>query len=166
MEEKKAWYAEQLNEVSAEFDTERGLSETQVTESRTKYGENKLAEGQKKNWFVAFINQFKDTTIIILIIASIISMFFNEVVDAIVILAIVVLNAVVGLVQEGKAEKALEELKKMSSPNAKVIREGEEKVVASSELVVGDILVLEAGDLVSADVRLTWSSSLKIQEAS
>lgn len=162
----KIWYTESIDELSEITDLENGLNSQQIIESRDLFGANKLDEVKGKSWFIKLLEQFKDTMIIILMIAALISMFVGERIDAIVIMAIVVLNALIGLIQEARAEEALKALQDMSSPNAKVIRDGVEKVIPSKEIVVGDIVVLEAGDLVPADIRLIKSNSLKIQEAS
>jgi len=113
-----------------------------------------------------FIDQFKDFMIVILIIAALVSAFVGEYTDAIVIVAIVVLNALLGVIQENRANKALKALKKMTKPNAKVIRDGKVQVIPTRELVPGDIVVLEAGDFVPADGRLIEVANLKINEAS
>lgn len=172
MEDKK-WYAVPLTEVLDEVNPKAGLTEQQVIESREKFGENKLNEEKSKSLISKFFGQFKDTMIIVLMVAAAISAFAPmleghapEWAEAGVILAIVILNAVVGVVQEGKAESALKALKDMSSPTAKVIRNNKEIVVNSRDLVVGDVVLLEAGDLVPADIRLLSSSSLQVQESS
>lgn len=170
----KKWYTETLDEVRKKCNEQDGLDEKQVEESRVKNGINKLDEGKKKSLLMKFVDQFKDVMIIVLIIAAILSYFAPIVLkgepghleDAIVILAIVILNAIVGVVQEGRAENALKALQEMSSPSAKVIRGGQEKLIHSDEVVVGDIVVMEAGDLVPADIRLLSSNSLQVQEAS
>lgn len=165
MTEKK-WHTQDLGVLQELGDLEKGLSSSDVLKSREVHGENKLAEEKPRPWFLRLLDQFRDTMIIILMIAAAISFVLSEPIDAIVIMAIVILNAVIGLIQEGKAEEALKALKDMSSPNAKVIRDGEEKSIPSPEVVVGDIVVLEAGDLVPADIRLITTNSLKLQEAS
>ena len=149
-----------------------GLTTAQVEEHRLKYGENKLQEKKKKSTLVKFFEQFKDVMIIILLIAAIISFVIacvegdtKEFFEPGLILLIVVLNAVIGVAQENKAEKALDALKNMSAPHAKVIRDGKEKIINASELVPGDIILLEAGDFVPADARLLKSVSLKSEEA-
>lgn len=162
----KKWYTQSADALQEISDLSNGLSNQQVVASRETYGENKLAEEKPRPFILKLLDQFKDTMIIILIAAALISFFLGEPVDSVIIMAIVILNAIIGLVQEGKAEQALKALQDMSSPNSKVIRDGKEISIPSGEIVVGDLLVLEAGDLVSADVRLTSSSSLKIQEAS
>ncbi len=144
----------------------QGLSTQEVKDRLQKYGYNKLEEAKKRPLILRFIDQFKDAMIVILLIAAVVSFFVGESVDSIIILAIVVINAFLGLYQEGKAESALEGLQKLSSPTSKVLRDGVEQVVPSEELVLGDIVILEAGDLVSADLKLLKTSSLKIEEAS
>ena len=165
MEDRK-WYAEDLETIGDEYDLNYGLSEEEVKSQRQKYGENKLDEAKGRSFLARLLDQFKDVTIIILIVAALISAFTGNRVDAIIILAIVVLNAVIGLAQEDKAEKSLKALQDMSSPSAKVIRDGVETSINAKDVVVGDILVLEAGDLVAADIRVINSNSLQVQESS
>ncbi len=149
-----------------------GLTEAQVQELRGRYGENKLREKKKKSNFQRFLDQFKDVMILILIAAAVISFAIacvegdpTEFFEPALILLIVILNAVMGVMQESKAEKALDALKEMSAPHARVIRNGEEKVIDASELVPGDIIRLEAGDFIPADARLLRSVSLKSEES-
>ncbi len=149
-----------------------GLTETQVQEIRGRYGENKLREKKKKTNFQRFVDQFKDVMILILIVAAIVSFVIacmegnpKEFFEPALILLIVILNAVMGVMQESKAEKALDALKGLSAPHARVIRGGEEKVIDASELVPGDIIRLEAGDFIPADARLLRSVSLKSEES-
>ncbi|MGK0551959.1 cation-translocating P-type ATPase [Enterococcus faecalis] len=146
--------------------TPEGLS-TQEAQKRIEiYGENALDEGKKKSIFVKFFEQFKDFMIIVLLVAAVISaVFSHDVVDSVIILLVVVLNAIFGVIQEAKAEQAIEALKEMSSPNANVRRAGHVITVKSDELVPGDIVLLEAGDVVPADLRLLEAASLKIEEA-
>ncbi len=153
-------------------DAKNGLTETEVAARRKKYGENKLKEKKKKSTFRRFLDQFKDVMILILIAAAIISFTvvcveknWGELFEPALILLIVILNAVMGVYQEGKAEKALDALKNMSAPHARVIRGGQEKIIDASELVPGDIIRLEAGDFVPADARLLLSVSLKSEES-
>ena len=169
----KAHSEDHLNVVKQlESDMTRGLSEAQVTEKMARYGENKLREKKKKTTFQRFLDQFKDAMIIILMIAAVISFVmivieknWGELFEPGLILLIVILNAVMGVYQEGKAEKALDALKNMSAPHARVIRDGVEKVIDAAALVPGDIIKLEAGDFVPADARLLRSASLKSEEA-
>jgi P-type Ca2+ transporter type 2C len=166
MSKQKSWHEKTLIEVLSSIDVSNGLNTQQVQDSRTQYGENKLNEGKKKSFIKLFLEQFDDAMILILIVAAVISAFMGEGTDAAIIMAIVILNAVLGILQENKAEKALAALKEMSAPMAKVRRNGQEVVIASKEVVVGDILLLEAGDKVAADVRLVKTSSCQIQESS
>ena len=151
---------------------ERGLTQAEVTARQAKYGVNKLREKKKKTNVQRFFDQFKDAMILILIAAAVVSFVIacveqnpKEFFEPALILLIVILNAVMGVMQESKAEKALDALKNMSAPHARVIRDGEEKVVGASELVPGDIIRLEAGDFVPADARLLHSVSLKSEES-
>ena len=153
-------------------DVKKGLSSEQVSERAAKYGPNKLREKKKKTNFQRFMDQFKDVMILILIGAAIISFAviyieknWGELFEPALILLIVILNAVMGVMQESKAEKALDALKNMSAPHARVLRDGKEKVVEASELVPGDIIHLEAGDFIPADARLISSASLKSEES-
>ena len=167
-------YDKSVNEVVQEMNTDlsKGLTAAQAADLRAKYGENKLREKQKKTTLQRFIDQFKDVMILILIAAAAISFgiavsegdpegFFEPV----LILVIVVVNAIMGTVQENNAEKALEALKNMSAPHARVIRDGSETIIDAKELVPGDVIRLEAGDFVPADARLIRSVSLKSEES-
>ena len=151
---------------------ESGLSASQVREFQAKYGPNKLKEKKKKTNLQRFLEQFKDVMILILIAAAVISFVIacvdgnpKEFFEPALILLIVILNAAMGVMQESKAEKALDALKSMSAPHARVLRDGEEKIVDASELVPGDIIKLEAGDFIPADARLLASASLKSEES-
>ena len=158
-------------------DLNKGLTQEEVDERKAKYGENKLEEKKKKTNLQRFFEQFKDVMIIILLIAAAISLGVAiydgvthgfdivEMIEPFLILAIVLINAIMGVVQESKAEKALDALKNMSAPHARVIRNGVEKIIMSSELVPGDIIKLEAGDFVPADARLIKSVNLKSEES-
>ncbi len=161
---------EVIKELSS--DAERGLKSSDIGALREKYGENKLREKKKKTNLQRFLDQFKDAMIIILLIAAAVSFAvvcvegnWGELFEPALIVLIVILNAVMGVMQESKAEKALEALKGMSALHARVIRDGEEKIINSSELLPGDIIKLEAGDFVPADARLLHSVSLKSEES-
>lgn len=144
---------------------ENGLTQRQAEENRKKFGRNELVEGKRKNPFVLFLEQYKDFLVIILIIAAIISGILGDVESAIVIFVVITINAILGTVQHLKAEQSLNSLKEMSAPTAKVIRDGEIKVVAGADVTVGDIVVLEAGDYVCADGRIIENASLKVDES-
>ena len=163
-----------IEEVVKTFgtDTSAGLTEKEAQNRIEKYGLNKLKEKKKKSNLARFFEQFKDAMIIILLVASVVSFVVamveknpQEFFEPLLILLIVVLNAVMGVVQESKAEKALDALKNMSAPHARVIRDGVEKVISADQLVPGDIIMLEAGDFVPADARLIKSVSLKSEES-
>lgn len=150
----------------------KGLTIEKVRELQSQHGLNKLKEKKKKSLFARFVDQFKDVMILILIAAAIISFVivciekdWGELFEPELILLIVILNAIMGVYQEGKAEKALDALKNMSAPHARVVRDGEEKIIDASLLVPGDIIKLEAGDFVPADARLLSSTSLKSEES-
>ncbi len=162
------WYNKGKNEVLKELNTNLsvGLSEKEAVRRIEEYGKNELEEQAKRSFFAKFAAQFADFLIIILLIAAGVSAFVGEREDAIIILAIVVINAALGIYQEGKAEKSVEALQKLSAPNAKVVREGNLNVVPAADIVPGDVVVLEAGDIIPADLRLFESSNLKIEEAS
>ena len=167
MQETKTPHSQELAQVYSSFSTTKdGLSNAEAEKRLAQNGENKLTEGQKKTLFSIIISQFKNLMIIVLLVAGIISAIVGEgPSDAIIIFAVIILNAVMGTVQESKAEAALEALKKMSAPNANVIRNGNPASVAAASLVVGDIVLLEAGDFVPADMRLVSTASLKIDES-
>ncbi len=169
----KSFYNQKTDEVFKDLSTnENGLTQADAAERLTKYGENKLKEGKKKSVIARFFAQFKDVMIILLLVSAVISLVFSfigdgksELIDAIIIFVIVILNATLGVVQEMKAENAMDSLKKMSQPYSKVVRDGKQIFVKTSELVPGDIVLLEAGDVVPADLRLVECSSLKCDES-
>ncbi|WP_455224117.1 cation-translocating P-type ATPase [Granulicatella sp.] len=167
---KQAAYTQTEEQVlSSVQSTKEGLTSAQAKERLEKYGPNALQAGEKTTLLQKFINQFKDFMIIVLLAAAVISFFAHEgspdPTDAIVILAVVILNAIVGVIQESKAEEAIEALQKMASPVATVLRDGEHLHVKGEEIVVGDIVILEAGDVVPADMRLLEVNTIKIEEA-
>lgn len=162
------WYKSDVKTISKELqvDPSKGLPTKEAQQRLVKYGHNELKEKEKESIFKKIFNQLNDFMTIILIIASIVSFAVGEGVDAVVIIAIVVVNAFLGVLQEGKAEKALEALQKMSAPNAKVMRNGKIEIIPSKDLVPGDVVIFEAGDVIPADVRIIESANLKIEEAS
>ena len=158
-----------LHELETEFNTslEFGLKDEQVALNREKYGKNALEEKKKTPLIIKFLEQFKDPLIIILIIAAIVSVIVDheEWIESVIIAVVVLLNAVLGLYQENKAEKSLEALKKMSAATCKVIRNGSLQTINADELVVGDIISIEAGDSIPADARIIEYSNLQVEEA-
>ncbi|MGB4793415.1 MAG: HAD-IC family P-type ATPase, partial [Lactococcus chungangensis] len=168
MSEKK-FYTQSPDEVLTELaTTKKGLTSTEAQERLAKYGKNELDAGEKKTLLAKFLEQFKDLMIIILIIAAILSVVTSggeDISDAIIIMAVVIINAVFGVYQEGKAEAAIDALKSMSTPSARVRRDGHVEEISSDLLVPGDVVSLEAGDVVPADMRLLEVNSLKIEEA-
>ena len=166
------WYNQIVAEVEKNLETncKTGLTNEQVTQKREKYGYNELKETKKKSLLVKFLEQFKDFMIIVLIVAAIVSGVVGTIegegfTDSIIILVVVIVNAIIGVAQENKAEKSLEALQKLSSHVAKVVRDGKIEVIASRDLVPGDIVVLETGDYIPADLRLIEAVNLKVQEA-
>lgn len=168
------FYDRKVEDVLSELNTDprRGLCADEVCRRKEKYGENKLREKKRKNLISRFAEQFKDVMILILLVAAAISFFvvcfeknWGEIFEPLLIVFIVILNAGMGVYQEGKAEKALDALKNLSAPHAKVIRDGCEFCVNASDLVPGDIIKLEAGDLIPADARLIKSFGLKCEES-
>ena len=166
------WFNKSIEEVKEELKVgTQGLSDEQVKEKREFYGLNELQAKKKKSLIVKFLEQFKDFMIIILIIAAVISgavgYYQGEgITDSIIILIVVIVNAIIGVAQESKAEKSLEALQKLSSHVTKVIRNGKVAVIPSKELVPGDTVILDTGDYVPADLRIIESANLKAQEAS
>lgn len=164
-------YLKSSQEVLKEYDTQSGgLSSAQVSERAAKYGKNKLAEGKKKTLLMRFLEQLADPMIIILIVAAIVSGITaayegESFADVIIIMAVVIINSVLGVVQESKAEAAIEALQEIAAATSKVLRDGKQITIHSEDLVPGDIIVLEAGDSVPADCRIIECASLKIEEA-
>lgn len=171
--EKKNWFNKTFKEVEKELETdlEKGLNKEKVEERQEKYGFNELQQVAKKSLFQRFLEQFKDFSIIVLIIAAIVSGIVGVlqgegITDTIIILIVVIVNAIIGVAQESKAEKSLEALQKLSDHASKVIRNENMEVVPSKELVPGDIVVLDTGDYIPADLRIIEAVNLKTQESS
>ena len=167
-------YSSQASRLITEFETDpqKGLSLSEAEKRKEQYGENRLREKKKKSALLRFLDQFKDAMILILIAAAVVSFTvvcleknWGDLFEPVLIILIVILNAIMGVYQEGKAEKALDALKSMSAPRARVIRDGQEKIIDASDLVPGDIIRLEAGDFVPADGRLIQSAGLKSEES-
>ncbi len=161
------WYTLEKEVVEKEFSTSlsKGLDDKEAAKRLERHGYNEIEQKKRKTISQMYIDQFKDFMIIILIIAAVISGLLGELTDAVVILMIVILNAVLGVVQENKAEESLAALKRMSAPSAKVLRNGRHDIIPARMLVPGDVVILETGDLVPADIRITKALNLKVQEA-
>ena len=169
----KQWFNKTVEDVEKELGTNitNGLSSSKVAEHKERYGFNELQEGKKETLLQKFIAQFKDFSIIVLIVAAIVSGIVGiaegeGITDTIIIMIVVLLNAIIGVAQEAKAEKSLEALKKLSEHAAKVVRDGKEQVIPARELVPGDIVIIETGDYISADLRIIEAVNLKSQESS
>lgn len=166
----KPVYLQSVEDVFKEVQSSpSGLSSQEAASRLEKYGANTLQEGKKKSLLEKFVDQFKDFMILVLLVAAVVSMFAHqgepEPTDAIIILAVVLLNAVLGVFQESKAEEAIEALKKMASPVASVLRDGHVEHIKGEDIVVGDVVILEAGDVVPADMRLFEVNTVKIEES-
>ena len=160
------WYQRGIEDIVYELHSSpHGLSEDEAKKRLTKYGSNVLKETKKKTSFMMFLDQFKDFMILVLIAAAIISGIIGEATDTIAIIVIVVLNAIIGFVQEYRAEKAMAALKKMAAPYATVIRDGMPANIPAPKVVPGDVVILEAGKVVPADMRLIEAAQLKVEEA-
>ncbi len=161
------YYRESVQEVMKNLDvTHHGLTDYEVRVRHKKYGYNELKVSKQKNAVQIFFEQFQDFLVIILIMAAIISIFLGDLDSSIVIIVVITLNAILGTVQHIKAEKSLNSLKELAAPMAKVLRDGQVVEIPSREVIVGDILILEAGDYISADGRVTESHNLQINESS
>ncbi|XZH03469.1 calcium-transporting P-type ATPase, PMR1-type [Clostridium perfringens] len=161
------WYKKSKNEILQELDVDEknGLSSTEALRRLEKYGKNKLETKKKKTLFKQFLSQLKDVMIYILIIAAIISAFLGEISDALIILLVIIINAVIGVIQESKAEKALDALKELSTPKALVKRDCSLKEILSEDIVPGDIVIIDAGRYIPGDLRLIDTANLKIEES-
>lgn len=162
------WYQKPVETVENELGTSAkdGLSAIKAQEILLEHGRNELRQKKKRSVFVMYLEQFKDVMVVVLLIAALISgVLLGEWVDALIIMVVVLLNALLGVIQENRAEKSLEALKRMSNPHVKVKRDGQTVVVPSPEVTVGDVVVLEAGDYVCADIRLTVCANLKVTES-
>ena len=168
------WHTKSIGEIEEKLRTNQkeGITQEEAGKRLEEYGENKLADKKKESLWIRFIKQFNDFMIIILMIASIISAVVAKIdgsgdyIDSIIIIVIVVFNAIMGLVQEAKAEKSLEALKNMTAPTAKVRRDGKIMTIKGTQVVPGDVIILEAGNYVPADARLIQTSNLKVEESS
>src|SRR5262245_53228318 len=162
-----AWYAMPIDEVMKKLttNTEKGLGATEASSRLEKYGPNRLPEGKKRGPFMRFVSQFNNILVFVLLAAGFIKLMLNLWVDAAIIFGVVILNALLGFVQEGKAEKALDSIRNMLSAEARTIRDGETRVIPAEELVPGDIVLLESGDKVPADLRLAEVKNLRTEEA-
>ncbi len=163
----KMWFSKSKEEVLKELNVDPiiGLSEEESRARLERYGPNKLKKKKKKNIFQMFIAQLQDWLIYVLFVAVVITLFMGEYIDSIIILLVIILNAVLGVIQEVKAGNAIEALQKMSSPRALVRRDGTVKEVDSEKIVPGDILILDAGRFIAADIRLIESANLQIEES-
>src|SRR5262252_2801040 len=162
-----AWHAMAVDDVVRRLttDIEKGLDAGEASIRLQKYGPNRLPEGKKRGPFVRFVSQFNNILVYVLLGAGFIKLMLNLWVDAAIIFGVVILNALLGFVQEGKAEKALDSIRNMLSAEARTIRGGETRMISAEELVPGDIVILESGDKIPADLRLVEAKNLRTEEA-
>ena len=167
------WHTMDIKEVERILKTSirTGLTEEEAKKRLDEYGENKIQEGKKKSFLIRFLEQFNDFMIIILILSAVVSAVIsylehsNDYIDSIIIIGIVFLNALMGVIQESKAEKSIEALQKLASSQAKVKRDGEIKNISSEDLVPGDFVIIETGSFVPADVRLVNTYNFRVEES-
>src|SRR6516162_3321699 len=162
-----AWYAISTAEVVMRLATnrEKGLDAAEASTRLQKYGPNRLPEGKKRGPFMRFLAQFNNILVYVLLGAGFIKLMLNLWVDAGVIFAVVILNALLGFLQEGKAEKALDSIRNMLSAEARVVRGGTTRMLPADQLVPGDVVLLESGDKIPADLRLVDAKNLRTEEA-
>ena len=166
MDQSRQVYQKNKEELLEELGvSRRGLSIEQSTERIAKFGKNELAEGKQKSLFMMFLEQFKDFLVIILIGAALISALLGDFESTIVIIVVISINAFLGTYQQAKANQSLDSLKKLSSPQVKVLRNNQPTIIDSQLLTIGDIVQLEAGDFISADGRIIENASLKVNES-
>ncbi len=166
-QKKEKWHSMEAEEVlkKMESDQEKGLSEKEAKERLEKYGPNEIPKGKKRTWWMRLLLQFHNVLIYVLIAAAVITALMDHWIDTWVILAVVIINALIGFIQEGKAEQALEGIREMLSLEAVVIRDGKKKTIDAEELVPGDIVQLKSGDKIPADIRLVKSKDLRVEES-
>ena len=158
-------YRKQITQVFKDVQSsENGLTSKEAQDRLKRDGYNELTEGNKTPLWKMFLENFQDPLVIILIVAAIVQIFLGEWVESVIIIIVVILNAILGVTQARKAESSLDSLKQLSAPNAKVVRDGKKVTIPVRELVVGDIVLLEAGDYIPADGRLIEAQSLKVVE--
>jgi magnesium-transporting ATPase (P-type) len=162
-----AWHAISADEVLKRLATDagKGLDAVEATTRLQKYGPNRLPEGKKRGPFMRFLSQFNNVLVYVLLAAGFTKLMLNLWIDAAIIFGVVILNGLLGFIQEGKAEKALESIRNMLSAEARTLRSGETRMIAAEELVPGDIVLLESGDKIPADMRLVDAKNLRTEEA-
>ncbi|MBW6492721.1 MAG: HAD-IC family P-type ATPase, partial [Lentimicrobium sp.] len=161
------WHSMEAGDVVEKLktDQEKGLKDNEVKERLGKYGRNEIPKGKKRTWWMRLLMQFNNVLIYVLIAAAIITALMDHWIDTWVILAVVIINALIGFLQEGKAERSLESIRKMLSLEAVVIRNGKKQTVDAEELVPGDVVMLKSGDKIPADIRLVKSKDLRVEES-
>jgi len=166
-QDKQKWHSLEADKVleTLNSDKEKGLSDNEVKERSEKYGRNEIPRGKQRSWFVRLLMQFHNVLIYVLMVAAVITALMDHWVDTWVILAVVIINALIGFIQEGKAERALESIRQMLSLEAVVIRDGKKQTIEAEELVPGDIVLLKSGDKLPADIRLVQSKDFRVEES-
>src|SRR5215472_4873405 len=167
MSEFPAWHAITADEVLRRLNTnlKEGLDTNEVSQRLSKYGPNRLPEGKRQGPFMRFLSQFNNILVYVLLAAGFIKLMVGLWLDAAIILGVVIINALLGFIQEGKAEKALDSIRKMLSAEARTLRDGKTRMVPAEDLVPGDIVLLESGDRIPADLRLIEARNLRTEEA-
>ncbi|WP_444677617.1 HAD-IC family P-type ATPase [Halomonas sp. E19] len=161
-----AWHAMSLDEAMAKVESSRdGLSDDDASSRREQHGPNRLKQEKGRPWWRRLLEQFNNVLMIILLVAAVASLFLGHTLDALAIVAVVIIIALIGFFQEGKAEQALESIRNMLSPQASVLRDGKRQTISAEDLVPGDIVMLESGDRVPADLRLLEAKRLRTEEA-
>src|SRR5262249_7870456 len=167
MSEITAWHAVATDEVlrRLNIDAKKGLNSSEVSQRLSKYGRNRLPEGKRQGPFMRFLSQFNNILVYVLLAAGFIKLMVGLWLDAAIIFGVVIINALLGFIQEGKAEKALDAIRNMLSGEARTMRDGQTRIVPSEDVVPGDIVLLESGDKVPADLRLIDVKNLRTDEA-
>jgi magnesium-transporting ATPase (P-type) len=166
-QKKEKWHSMEAEEVLKKMEShiDEGLTDKEAKERLEKYGKNEIPKGKKRSWWMRLLLQFHNVLIYVLIAAAVITALMDHWIDTWVILAVVIVNALIGFIQEGKAEQALESIREMLSLEAVVIRDGKKKTIDAEELVPGDIVQLKSGDKIPADIRLVKSKDLRVEES-
>ncbi|HRE32685.1 MAG TPA: cation-transporting P-type ATPase, partial [Candidatus Berkiella sp.] len=165
-ENQEIWYSKSCDKMFEQMRTrQEGLNEEEISQRIKEYGHNALPQAESRSWYVRLWEHLNNVLIWVMLVSSVIAIFLNHAVDAVIIILVVIVNTIIGYIQEGKAEKALEAIQNMVAPHASVLRHGKRISIDARQLVPGDIVLLDAGDRIPADIRLIHAKSLRIDEA-